>query len=500
MNKNELMNKREVDNNVNESLQVYKDLFDKIDLGIANFYVRRTGKSIKSVCFHVINPSFEELLQVESATILGKWFPEKKRNAYDSPFHWLISRLGEPRAEKSKFTHFFNSVNRWCTVEIIPLQTDYYGLILTDETEKVNMDTSIQHQLEVLKRVGEHLHVGGFEYDLLSHTMYWSDEMFTIHELDIGEAPDLEQTLSFYTSADRPKLREALKAGLVDGTPFDLELEIITANGNKKQVRIFAQPIFRHNRLVKLGGGILDITVLYKNQHELNQLNRELERSNKELEEFAYVASHDLQEPIRTISAFTELLVTRLGTNLDDKSQMFVEYILGGTSKIKRMINDLLAYSRVNTSKNPSVVFSTQTALENVLELLRKKIYEHNATVTYSSMPEISFQQSLFERLLMNLIDNGLKYNKSSKPKIHIEALESSGFVTFSVKDNGIGIPEIYKNDVFVIFKRFAGEEVQGSGMGLAIAHRIISKGGGDIWYESTEGEGTTFFFKLPKK
>ena len=115
-------------------------------------------------------------------------------------------------------------------------------------------------------------------------------------------------------------------------------------------------------------------------------------------------------------------------------------------------------------------------------------------------MPEISFQQSLFERLLMNLIDNGLKYNKSSKPKIHIEALESPGFVTFSVKDNGIGIPEIYKNDVFVIFKRFAGEEVQGSGMGLAIAHRIISKGGGDIWYESTEGEGTTFFFKLPKK
>ena len=234
---------------------------------------------------------------------------------------------------------------------------------------------------------------------------------------------------------------------------------------------------------------------------ELGRKAEDLARSNAELQQFAYVASHDLQEPLRMVSSYTQLIVKRYGGQLDQDAKEFMEFIVDGAARMKRLIEDLLAYSRVGTRGNEFKPTDCEAALRKALINLRGAIEDSGATVTYGALPVLDADGSQLVQLFQNLIGNAIKFKDAAVPRIHVSAEESDAAWVVKVKDNGIGIDPTYFERIFVLFQRLHGKaEYPGTGIGLAICKKIIDRHGGRIWVESEPGHGSTFCCRLPKK
>ncbi len=226
-----------------------------------------------------------------------------------------------------------------------------------------------------------------------------------------------------------------------------------------------------------------------------------LQRSNEELRQFAYVASHDLQEPLRTVASFTQLLVRRYGNSGDADAVEFSAYIVDGVERMSSLINDLLQYSSMGASKTlPTEPASVEGALAEVLFALSASIDASGAAITYDPLPQVWVENRSLITLLQNLIGNAIKYRGESRPRIHISVEPEGANWRFGVRDNGIGIAREYRERIFGIFKRLHGKEIPGTGIGLAICQRIVQWHGGNIWVESGPGTGSIFFFTLPKE
>lgn len=226
----------------------------------------------------------------------------------------------------------------------------------------------------------------------------------------------------------------------------------------------------------------------------------ELRRSNQELEQFAYVASHDLQEPLRKIASFCNLLEARYAERLDDKAGTYLHYIVDGALRMQALVNDLLHYSRVATRGKEFAPTDANSVLQDALVNLEVAVSESNASVTYDSLPQISGDEAQLVRLFQNIVGNAIKYRGEDPPRIHIGVEEQDGQWFFSVRDNGIGIAPEYAERIFVIFQRLhTREEYGGTGIGLAVCKKIVERHGGRIWVDSQEGSGATFRFTLPR-
>jgi chemotaxis family two-component system sensor kinase Cph1 len=226
-------------------------------------------------------------------------------------------------------------------------------------------------------------------------------------------------------------------------------------------------------------------------------------RSNQELEQFAYVASHDLQEPLRMVSSYTQLLAQRYGDKLDQDARDFIGYAVDGANRMQRLIQDLLIYSRVTTRGQPQAPLDTHDALGEAVLNLQATIQEASALVTNDELPWVLGDRSQLVQVFQNLVGNGIKFHKPGEPpRVHVSAernAEQPGFWTFKVADNGIGIEPRHFDRLFVIFQRLHGrQEYPGTGIGLALCKRIVERHGGKIWIESEAGKGTTVFFTLP--
>jgi len=244
----------------------------------------------------------------------------------------------------------------------------------------------------------------------------------------------------------------------------------------------------------------IEVTEQKLNEKELKNTLEELKRSNEELQSFAYITSHDLQEPLRTMGNYAGLLKHRYGGQLDEDADDFLGYMESGAARMKDMVQGLLDYSRVGTRGDEFKVFNSEDALDHALINLRSAIEECHAEITHDPLPEVVADESQIRRVFQNLIGNALKFRKKGvPPKIHISARKEGNEHVFSVSDNGIGIEEEYTNRIFEVFKRLhAIGEYQGAGIGLAIVKRIIDRHGGHIWVESELGNGSTFYFTLP--
>ncbi len=237
----------------------------------------------------------------------------------------------------------------------------------------------------------------------------------------------------------------------------------------------------------------------YRYHRELNT-QRNLERSNAELQQFAYVASHDLQEPLRTITAYLALLNMKYGDKLDDNAKIYMAYVVDGADRMKALINDLLEFSRVDTqSKEFSTVNMNLVAAE-VLDTLHLAIYDNKATIALGPLPTVLGDRTQLSQVLQNLTGNAIKYHGPEAPRIEITSRQNSREWIISVKDNGIGIDPQDLDKLFQMFQRLhTRDSIRGTGIGLAIAKKIIERHGGRIWFESEVGKGTTFFFTIPK-
>jgi PAS domain S-box-containing protein len=236
-------------------------------------------------------------------------------------------------------------------------------------------------------------------------------------------------------------------------------------------------------------------------ENKLKYISEELERSNNELEQFAYMASHDLQEPLRTISSYLQLIADRYKGKLDNDANEFIDFTVDGSKRMRQMINSLLEYSRVNRIK-PFEQVNIKDILDNILLDLGDTIRETHALIQYENLPVIYCDQVLIGQLFQNLISNALKFrNVNKKPEIRITCEKQNGNYLFSVKDNGIGIQKEYWEKIFVIFKRLNSRETYpGTGIGLSICKKIVEKHGGKIWVESEPGKGAIFYFTLKMK
>uniref|UniRef100_B8HLZ2 histidine kinase n=1 Tax=Cyanothece sp. (strain PCC 7425 / ATCC 29141) TaxID=395961 RepID=B8HLZ2_CYAP4 len=262
-----------------------------------------------------------------------------------------------------------------------------------------------------------------------------------------------------------------------------------------------------------------DVTRLKQAEEAAQKLAEELKRSNQELEQFAYVASHDLQEPLRAITSFTQLLAKRYRGQLDAKAETYIEFIVDGATRMQQLIKDLLTYSRAGRYELKLQPVDCQTLLDQVKKDLQVVITETQATLTADPLPTIIADPTQFKNLLQNLISNSLKYRSEISPKIHVSARKvflrsENEFIAapsslslpgtheewlFSVQDNGIGIEPQYAERIFGIFQRLhTSDEYSGTGLGLAICRKIIERHHGRIWVESQLGQGATFFFTIP--
>lgn len=232
---------------------------------------------------------------------------------------------------------------------------------------------------------------------------------------------------------------------------------------------------------------------------KLAKRTEEMERSNKDLQQFAYVASHDLQEPLRMVSSYVQLLQRRYQGRLDADADDFIGFAVDGATRMQRLIQGLLSYSRINTHGNPPSLTDVGEVLGQVITNLRLAIDQSNARITHESLPVVEADATQLVQLFQNLIANAIKFCSALSPQILISAEKQDPYWIFSVRDNGIGLDPEFADRIFTIFQRLhSRQDYPGTGIGLAICKRIVERHGGSIWVKSAPGEGSTFYFTLP--
>jgi signal transduction histidine kinase len=300
---------------------------------------------------------------------------------------------------------------------------------------------------------------------------------------------------------DQLPLARAMRGEAVDAEEMFVRLPKRTANSPEGTwILATARPVKdaqgrSHGAVMVFG----DITSRKQAEEELARRNTELARSNSDLEQFAYVASHDLQEPLRMVASFTQLLGRRYRGKLDSQADEFIQYAIDGATRMQRLLNDLLAYSRVTTHGRPFERAEADGALDQALANLRLQIEESGAIITREPLPRVLADPTQLVQLFQNLIANAIKFRSANPPRIHVRADVEAGQPRFAVRDNGIGIGAEHHKRIFQIFRRLHDSKLYpGSGIGLAIANKIVERSGGRIWVEPAPGQGSIFFFTLP--
>lgn len=248
-------------------------------------------------------------------------------------------------------------------------------------------------------------------------------------------------------------------------------------------------------------GVTMDVTARKQAEDELSRYAQDLKRSNEELRQFAYVASHDLQEPLRMVASYLQLIEQRYKDKLDPDGKEFIGYAVDGAKRMKHLINDLLAYSHVETKGREFTMVDSQKALRQALKNLELSVADSKAEITMDTLPTIVADEYQIVQLFQNLLGNAIKFRGDHAPKIHISAEDKPGKWQFIVRDNGIGIESDSLERIFVIFQRLHNrEKYEGTGIGLAICKKIVERHNGQIWAESELGHGSCFYFTIPKR
>jgi PAS domain S-box-containing protein len=297
------------------------------------------------------------------------------------------------------------------------------------------------------------------------------------------------------------KARAGYQRVFKEGYVVDYPLEIRHKDGRITSV-LYNASVYRDEKGEVSGvfAAARDITERKRAEEAIKRYAADLKRSNEELQQFAYVASHDLQEPLRAVASFTQLLSERYKGRLDKDADEFIAFAVGGAHRMQALINDLLSYSRLETRGKPPEPTDSHDALGQALANLGTAIRESVALVTNEDLPTVRADESQLVQLFQNLVGNAIKFRGPEPPRVHVSAVSKGNEWLFSVRDNGIGIAKEYHERIFSIFQRLhSREEYPGTGIGLALCKRIVERHGGTIRVESGPGSGSTFFFTLPK-
>lgn len=300
------------------------------------------------------------------------------------------------------------------------------------------------------------------------------------------------------TDQQQPEI-EVIRRAIRQGTEAKAELRNYRKNGSLFWNELYIAPVKdQQGKLTHFIGIQTDITQRKHQETELQNKTRELAQSNAELQQFAYVASHDLQEPLRMVASYTQLLGKRYRGKLDQDADEFIGYAVDGATRMQRLIRDLLEYSRVGAERQSFEETDCELVFQQAMQNLSASVRERHAVVTHDPLPIVHANPTHLTQVFQNLIGNALKFQRDAPARIHVGAKALPDGWEFSVRDNGVGIPAEQLNRIFSIFQRLHGQgDYPGTGIGLAICKRIVEKYGGEIWVESEPGKESTFYFTL---
>lgn len=457
----------------------------------------------------LFNHAFETLTGYSSLDVLGRkldiLFPKASLSESNEKIklslteNWQTIEIPILTKNKDVKIVLWNSANIYDSDNKTVLSTIAQG---HDITGRIAAEQALLRSKEKLDLALENGQIGVWEWNVKIDSFECDRRMGKIFGIDRDTiSMKFDDFVSYIHEEDISHFRRSVQLAVNQNTPLNTVFR--TRQGPDGFNHVSVKALVEggtDGKPVKMSGVCFDITEMKKGAEKaLFFLNEDLVRSNLELEQFAYVASHDLQEPLRMVSSFTQLLSQRYKDKLDDDANEFIRYAVEGAQRMQTLINDLLEYSRVETrGKNPAPI-DMHTILGQVIVNLSVRIKEKNALITNDDLPVVTADSRQMLQLLQNLIANAIKFCDTS-PRVHISSVEENNQFVFSVSDNGIGIEQQYYDRIFQIFQRLhARDEYGGTGIGLAICKRIAERHGGKIWLESKPGEGTIFYFSIPK-
>jgi chemotaxis family two-component system sensor kinase Cph1 len=368
--------------------------------------------------------------------------------------------------------------------------------VVRDISEYKRIEESLRESEEAYKALSANLPGIVYRSFIKQKYMQFFNEMietlsgFTETELSYGEVCSIEPLI---LAEDRQDVMAEVERAVAEKRPFAVSYRIRKKKGEIRYFQEYGKPIYGEDgEPLHIDGVIFDIT-------ERQRMEEELKRSNADLQQFAYVASHDLREPLRNINSYVKLLEKRLKQLSDEKTHEYIHYIVDGVKRMQDLISDLLDYSKIETEGKTLRTVNMSAALNKAISNLGSPIRESGAVVTNDELPSVKGDASQLVSLFQNLVGNAIKYRSEEVPHVHVSAERGEDEYVFSVRDNGIGIAPEFKEDIFLVFRRLHGRyEYSGTGIGLAICKRVVERHGGRIWVESEPGKGSTFYFSVP--
>lgn len=455
------------------------------------------------------NSTVEHLTGIRKEDIIGKsiWDFVNPRN---EEFEAGYKRAFEEQT-RINFETFDRWTQTWLEATIYPTR-EGLSVIIKNINEKKESEKQIQEFNERLSLISKASHDAIWDWNVVTGEHYWGEGFNYLFDEEIaGIQKDNHRWLQSIHPEDKESVFLKLQEILQDPSKSTFESEYRFIKKNKSFLYLLDKGTIIRNeegKPIRIVGAIQDITRRKAYEESLRILNselaksiRDLEISNKELEQFAYVASHDLQEPLRMITSFLTLLEKKYKENLDEKGRSYINYAVDGAKRMRDIILDLLEFSRIGNIVEAKKKVNANDLIEEVLKLNSKVIQEKQAQIQVAPLPEIVCHPSAMIQVFQNLISNALKYQAEGvKPEISIDYTDKGKYWEFRVRDNGIGIDKEYAEKIFIIFQRLhQKEQYSGSGIGLAICKKIVEIHGGKIWVDSSLGQGSTFFFTITK-
>jgi PAS domain S-box-containing protein len=366
-----------------------------------------------------------------------------------------------------------------------------------DLANRRRADQALRAQSERLSLALESAQAGTWEWDLRTNKNFWSDELWKVYGLDPHSCePSYEAWHNTIHPDDRLQAEQTVQAAAQNSTELRAEWRVVDRDGSIRWLMSHGRPILdTQGKPERFLGVVIDVT-------GRKRMEEELRRSNAELEQFAYVASHDLQEPLRAVAGMMQLLEQHYKGRLDERADEYISHAVEASTRMQKLITDLLDYSRVDRSGKPFEAANLESSLTSALRNLQAAIQESQAKISRDPLPTVMGDSNQLTCVFQNLIGNAIKFRGEGTPQIHIGAEKTENNVWhFSVCDNGIGIEPQYFERIFFVFQRLhTRREYPGTGIGLSLCKKIIERHGGKVWVESQPEHGSTFHFTIPEK
>jgi PAS domain S-box-containing protein len=500
----DITDRKRAERALQESEERYRQLFERSSSAVAiDEMVFDAQGHPCDYRFLDVNPAFEQMTGLRRERVVGRTvleiLPGVERYWID--LFGKVASTGQP----ATFDHYAQPLGRHYEGSAYCPRPGRFVASFTDVTERKQTEQALRQSEQRLRLLLDSTTEAICGADLESNCTFCNPaaaRLLGYHDANELQGKNLH-ALMHHTQADgKPlpleecRIYQAFSRGL----SFHTDEEIFwRRDGSSFPVECWSHPILQDGRPLGTVLTFLDITERKRAEEELARKMQELARSNQDLEQFAYVASHDLQEPLRMVASYTQLLAERYQDKLDENADKYIRYAIEGAMRMQTLLEDMLAFSRVGRNGFVMTQADCRVAVEEALQNLHAAIQEGSAEVKTGPLPAVTADRTQLRQLFQNLIGNAIKFRSSAPPMISVGVEEKGEEWQFAVSDNGIGIAPEHTQAIFAIFQRLhTRTEYPGNGIGLAICKRIVERHGGRIWVESQPGEGSTFRFTIP--